>query len=440
MNRFFRTAYSTTLVYLCLAFFGVLVTGAVLPITAFFCLYLGLLLFMVPGMQPGPDEKGRLLSGIGVLTAMSGFLPIALGHCPAVHWLIHLSGIAAAAVFLSVLRHRTTHKSFLMAFCAAGVSVFCLIGLVSLVLLTDIFKGGEASARHETVSLAVNSAVPYVLVLLATGVLHLRGLRAQPGRMIDERLFNRRQLRDTLIFAILAALFFAFDPIALLGKALSFLFDHALKPAVRFLAGLLGSLLPSMSPGTQPVTAPHSAGDAAEPEPVLIAEPAEVLTEPIPMETTEPAPAAAWIVTAVIALILLLLLAWVILRLVKNPPKPGRDRRSGYPNETYERLPGKKRSRRKGKPDKKAGDPRERMRYLYGDFLRCLQKRKVRFDQTSTCGEIRHGAEQQSAADPSTLSDLTALYEQARYRMQEMPAEADARAMKDLLDRIKRRP
>ena len=91
MNHFFRTAYSTTLVYLCLTLFGVLSTGLSMPFLAFSCLYFGLLLFLLPDMSQRLTGKGRLFHLTGAMTAMLGFLPIALWRCPMIHWLIHLS-------------------------------------------------------------------------------------------------------------------------------------------------------------------------------------------------------------------------------------------------------------------------------------------------------------------------------------------------------------
>ena len=441
MNRFFRTAYATTAAYLCLALAGVLITGAALPFPAFSCLYFGLLLFLLPGISQRMTGKEKLFQGLGVLTAALGFLPIALWRCPTVHWLVHLLGIAAAAVFLSVLRHRTTHKVFLAKFGFASALLFLLVGLVYLILRTDIVQGGEASARYEAASLAVNGAVPYAVVLLASGVLLLRGLRAQPGRMVDEQAFNRRQLRDTLIFAALVTVVFAIDPFAYLGKALSFLHQEALRPFLRFLAQLFASLLPSMSFDRQPAKGPALAGEGVNSGAVPPSGPAGMETEyNRAIKEIDPAVTVDHLLLAVLALVFLFVLLWLIRKLAKNLRSRSRDRGNGYPRETYEALPAKEGKRRKEKPKKRNGDPRELMRYLYGEFLRFLRKRQVEFDKTNTCGEIRRGAEKQSAADPSMLSDLTALYEQARYRMEETPAEADAHAMKDLLDRIKKRP
>ena len=443
MNRFFRTAYAATLVYLCLAFSVALITGIGMPFPAFSCLYFGLMLFLMPGISYSPAGQRPLFYLIGAVTAFSGFLPIAIARCPLVHWLIHLAGIGAAAAFLLTLRHRTTHALFLKRFRLISVLIFILIGAVCVTLRMDIFRAGEASERYAAVSLAANGAVPYAIVLLTTGVLLLRGLRAQPGRMIDERIFNRRQLRDTFVFAVLVTLVFAADPFVYLEEALSFLREEAIRPFLRSLARLLALLLPSLSSGKLPEKQSVSSGEGTGLRPVPKSEFVEVQEGIAYRESDPPLSVDRDIMTAAMALIVLFILAVLALlirKLIKKPRKRGRDRGSGYPRETYEDLPSKEGKGREGRPKKRNGDPRERIRYLYGEFLRCLRARRVRFGETNTCGEIRQAAKPRSAAARSALSELTALYEAARYRMREAPSTADADEMRDLLDRIKKGP
>ena len=221
MNRFFRTAYSTTLVYLCLTFFVVLFTRIRMPFPAFSCIYFGLLISLLPVVSRRLAGKDRLFYVIGALAAVLGFLPLKLWNCPTAHWVIHLLGIAAAAVFLSVLRYRTTHSDFMAKYSFTAVMLLVLIALVYLSMVTSVYRDGKAAERSEALNLAMNNIVPYAIVLLVTGVLLLRGLRAQEG-IVDEHAFNRRQLRDTLIFAVLVTLVFVADPFLYLKKAATF--------------------------------------------------------------------------------------------------------------------------------------------------------------------------------------------------------------------------
>ena len=119
-----------------------------------------------------------------------------------------------------------------------------LIGFGCLFTMTDIYQDGQASARSETLRQAISGTVPYAIILLTSGTLLLRGLRAQLG-IAEEQAFNRRQLRDVLIFAVLVTLVFAVDPFVYLKKALSFLLDEVLRPSVRALRQLLASSDPA---------------------------------------------------------------------------------------------------------------------------------------------------------------------------------------------------
>ena len=438
MNRFFRTAYSTTLVYLCLALFGVLITGVKMPFPAFSCLYFGLLLCLLPGVSHRLIGKERLFYVIGALTAVLGFLPVALGHCPMIHWIIHCLGIVAAAVFLSTLRHRTTHGVFLAKYEFTVVLLLILIGFIGLAMLTGVYQDGEAAARSRALSLAINCIVPYAIVLLASGVLLLRGLRAQPG-MAGEQAFNRRQLRDTLIFAILVTLVFAVDPFIYLQKAVYFLLNDVLRPSARYLVQFLTVLLRSVSHQEQPAAETLPPEETADPTPMPVVEPGETEPEQYFIEGNDLDLTIAYVLIAVAMLTLLFLLALQIRKLIRNLQARSRNRVSGYPNETYEMLPQKKETGEEGKPKRRSSDPRERIRYLYGEYLRYLNRLRVRFGRTNTCGEIQHHAENHTVADPATLSGLTTMYEKARYRLKEMPTEADTYIMKDLLDRIKKK-
>ena len=166
-------------------------------------------------------------------------------------------------------------------------------------------------------------------------------------------------------------------------------------------------------------------------------EPAEEADEQYDLGGNDLTLAIAYIFIAAAAIVLLFLLARLIRKLVLELQRRGHDRGSGYPSETREALPPEEETGRKGRPGRRSGDPRERIRYLYGAFLRILGKRRVRTDRTDTCGEIRRRAENCSVADPETLSELTQIYERARYRLEEAPGEADAHTMKELLDRVR---
>ena len=436
MNRFFRTAYAATLVYLCLSMFGVLITRVKMPFLSFSFLYFALLVSLLPGISQRLRGKETLFYFLGAVTALSGFLPLALCRCPTVHWLIHAVALAAAALFVSILRHRTTHAIFMAKYEFSVVLVLILIGLVCLAMLTGVYRDDVASTRAEALSLAMSGLVPYATVLLASGVLLLRGLRAQPG--IDERAFNRRQLRDTLIFAALVTLIFSVDPFLYLRRAVFFLLNDVLRPSARYLVQLLAAVLKSESVHERQPEAtlpPEELGDA---KPMPTAAPVEAEPTEYFFDNHDFTLAVAYVLIAIAMLGLLLLLALQLRKLIRNLRSRSQGFGNGYPNETCEALSPKAGAGRAGKPKRRSGDPRERIRYLYGDYLRYLNRLRVRFGETNTCGEIRERAEERLIAEPEKLSALTALYEKARYRLKDAPSEADASAMKELLEQIKR--
>lgn len=438
MNRFFRTAYSSTLVYLGLTLFTVLFTGVRMPFPAFSCLYFGLLLALLPAASRKLAGKEGLFYGLGALTALLGFLPLVLWHCPLTHFAVHLLGIAAAAAFVPLLRHRTTHADFMAKYQFSAIMLLILIGFIALATVTGIYADGKSS-RPEALKFAVNNIIPLAIVLLVTGVLLLRGLRAAEG-IVDEQAFNRRQLRDTLIFAVVVTVVFAVDPFVYLQQAVYFLINDVLKPAGRALMALLAAIVrllhvdrPEWERETQPTE------ETSEPGGIPNVESTETAPEHYDIEGSDLTRTVAYIFIGIMALLLLWILVRQIRKLIRKLRERSRKYGSGYPNEVREMLPQEERAQREKKPKRRSADPRERMRWMYGEFLQYLKKLRIRFDGSDTCGEIQSRAEKNAAADPSVLSDLTELYEQARYQMEEAPDEEDAREMKDLLDKIRKR-
>lgn len=439
MNRFFRTAFSVTLICLCLTLFTVLLSGVGMPFPAFSCLYFGLLTALLPGAVRKLSGREVLFYLLGTVTALLGFIPLMLKHCPASHFAIHLAGIAAAAAFIPLLRHRTTHDRFLAKYQFTAVSLLLMFGLICLVMLTDIRTDGEA-ARTEMLKLAVNNAVPYAIVLLVTGVLLLRGLRASVGT-VNEQAFNRRQLRDTLIFAAVVTLVFAADPFAYLKQAAFFLFNDVLQPAARFIAAGISALLRLLSVRRpEEIRETQATEEAPELRPVSPSGNGGAVpgTEHYDIESEDLARVISYVFFAAAAAVLLWLLARQILKLTRDLRKRAFKWGSGYPREVREMIP-QEEGPREDRPKKRSADPRERMRYLYGDFLRYLKKLRVRFTKADTADEIRISAEGSSVADPAELSEFTELYEEARYQLEEMPSEEDARRMKNLFDKIKKK-
>ena len=438
MNRFFRTAYATALVYLCLTLFAVLVTKINMPFLAFSCLYFGLMLCLLPAASSWWSGKRPLFAGIGIGMAVLGFLPLFLLHCPLIHWLIHLLGIVSAAAFLVLLRHRTTHSDYLAKYQFIAVLLLILMGFVFLSLLAGIYQNDTPSTQSKILELVIRNIVPYAIVVLVSGVLLLRGLRAQEG-VVDERAFNRRQLRDTLIFAVLVTLIFSVDPFVNLKRFALFLFTDVLRPSALFLVQLLDSLLRLISRKKPEMTEPLPTPEATSvPGEVPTTELSETSPEHYHIDDGDLSLTLAYIFLVAAAVILLLILVRQTCKLIRRLKKHNQDRGNGYPNETRESLPREDGANGKRRRRRRSENTRERMRYLYGELLRYLRKHRVRYNKEDTCGEIQRSVNKYMIVDSTTVSDFTELYEQARYRLKESPTEADAHRMKTLLDRIKR--
>ena len=437
MNRFLRTAYASTLAYLCLALLPALITGVAMPFAAFSCLYFGLLLTLLPAASKKLAGKEPLFTLLGAVVALFGFALLAILHCPLLHYFVHLAGILFAVAFLFLLRHRTTHADFKAKYQFIAVLVLIVIGFIYLSLLAGVDRNGDVPVQSENVRLAVNGIVPFAITLLMTGVLLLRGLRAQAG-VVDERAFNLRQLRDTLIYAALVTVVFLIDPFVYLKKAVGFLLNDVLRPVASFLARLLSEFLYLIS-CTRPEagTPMPTPVPTADPNQLPVTKPVEVTPEHYYLEGDKLTLTLSYIFVAITALILLAILAFQIRKLIKRLRGGSKNRGRGYPHETREALSPETAEVGARRPRKRSEDPRERIRYLYAEFLRFLSKAPIRIRRTDTCGEIERRAEKGLNTDPSNLSDLTELYEKARYRQNDAPTADEAARMKTLLARIR---
>jgi|GEM_PF-2569908 len=439
MNRFLRTAYATTFVYLFLSLFAALMTGVGMPFSAPLCLYFGLLLILLPGAMPALRDKGTLLRLLGVLLALLGFLPLWLRGCSAAHGVAHGLGILAAGAFVPILRHRTTHSDFAAKFRFSILLLLVLIAYMYLSLLVGITEEAIVPIARGHVSQALDHLVPIFILLLMTGVLLLRGLRGLQGTL-DERAFNRRQLRDLLLYASLVGVAFVFDPLPRLFRGLSWLLGRGGRWLV-WAFGRLLDLLANKEPKFDPPK-PEATPDPAEDYPPP---PVETVTEQEPAhykldeagETTL-YKTILYIFLAAAAAVLLAILILEVRKLIRRIRDRGGAAGRGYPNEIRESLDGEDPAKRGRRPKRRSPLPRLRIRYLYGAFLRFLRRVPLRIEPCDTCGRINERAGRVMHLDRGDLSEFREIYEQARYCEGRAPSEQDAARMKKLFDRLKR--
>ena len=434
MNRFFRTAYSTTLTYLYLTLLTVSITGIGMPFLSFSCLFFGLLVFLLPSVVRKLQGREVLCGILGALIALAGFL--FLLRRPVIHIAAHGIGIAAAALYLVVLRFNTKHSDFEAKFRFSVIATACVVFIFVIAGMTDT---DFFILEKEDVLQALYSIVPLAIVLLAAGVLLLRGLRSQQG-IVDEASFNRRQLRDTVVFAAIVSAVFAANPFVYLNKAVNYIIDNVIQPLSKLIGKGFSALLdllvnrnpPPPGGGAEVETTMLSGDITPAPElPEITLDPAEVQRNSDDLYRT-----LVTIFFIAAAIVVLIILIRELVKLIKKLKLGGDGAGFGYPNEVREKLDPEE-GRKKDKPARLTRDPRLRMRNLYRDYLHYLRSMKINKQPTDTCSEINRRAEYTLRRKQAETEEFTELYETARYCRESEPNRRDADRMKRLLGEIR---
>ena len=439
MNRVLRTEYSSSFAYLFLALIPALATGVGMPLPAFLCLYFGLLLFLLPCAVPKLSGREALFAFLGVLAELLGFLPIRLYGCPLIHYIAHALGVIAAGVFVGVMKHRTTHDDFSAKFRFSVVFILVFVGVMYLSLLIGITEEFVVPISRANIKTAVEHAIPIAILLLVTGVLLLRGLRGLDGT-VNERDFNRRQLRDVLVFAAGVSTVLLINP--LLYRGLVWVMNNVVVAGANRLAWAFNKLLEFIA----------SKGPKLNEQPVVIAteNASEYVPPPQSGMMTEQEPESymiddagekvlykslLYIFLAIAAAVLLVILIIELVKLIKKLRRRGGGRGRGYPNEIREALDDD--APKKADKPKKRGEPRIRIRYYYREFMRYMRRIPITIRPSDTCGDINESAEASLRVNEEELSEFRDIYEQARYSAESVPTEQDAARMKTLYERLR---
>ena len=443
MNRLLRTEYTVSYVYLPLTLIAVIATGVDMPLLSYLCLLSGVLLALLPAVFQRFENRKTVFAALGVFAALLGFLPILLHACPIIQYIAYGLGIAAGVVFCIVRRSPTSRAWFLRMFRISLGMMGSAIVVLLIVVIPLLHDNGVVPFGWERIRLAMDNIIPVLILLLSTGVLLLRQLRSEQGG-IDPHIIKQRQMRDLSVFGSLVGVVFVLDLFVHLRSVVSQLYDKVLYPMLTWLAGLLTDLFkrsdkmadffPSYD---QPYELPDASLYQTAPDPKPASESSVVASfDPMPDRNV-----VYKILLGTFIAVSIVVFGMLIISGVRRFLERFRGRKDvpGYPNETVEQITEEEPEPHEEPPKKHSDDPRERMRYQYGEFLRCLRKTTVTVDRTNTCGEIRRSAEQSLRAEPSDLSDFTELYEKARYRKEERPTDADATRMKNLLEKIKNR-
>ena len=434
MNRFFRTAFSTALVHYFVTFACVTVSGVGSSFPSFACVYFGLLVMLLPGIVKKLEGKRPLFAVLGSLVMLAGAvfvirMPIQL--------IGHAVTSCSAGLFLLILRHNTTHPSFAARF---RFSIAAVIGVTALVLVAGLMEHNIFRLDPENIKLALYAVIPVAIVLLANGILLLRGLRAQQG-IVDERAFNRRQLRDTLIFGGIVTAVFAVDPVRYIKLLLDLLYDKVVGPLSRLISRLLSALFdalvnrcppnPSHAPYTEPPVVqadvtPVPDGFSATPAPQTPIRSSDAFYNTL-----------VTIFCIVAGALVLAFLIFELVKLIKLLRNRFRDQGSGYPNEEKSYLPPEDEGGKKERIGRFTRDPRLRMRRTYRDFLDHLRSSKIVLKPSDTCSDVNLRAKKTLRGSQDETEEFTELYRTARYRMRREPTQADADRMRELYRRIR---
>lgn len=441
MNRLLRTAYWTCFVYILLAFLSSLAAGARLPFAAFLCLFFGLILSLLPHAAPKLSGKEVLFAPLGLLVSLLGFLLMPLYGCALIHYIAYTVGLLSAALFIVRLRHRTTHALFSAKFRFSVVAILALMAVMYLFLIFGSAEDFIIPIKKESVSRAVDGLVPIAIILLITGVLLLRGLRGLEST-VNERDFNRRQLRDLLIYASLVGAVFMVYPY--LYKGFVWLLNDAVYPFFRMIGWAFNKFLeliarkgPISSEAHEPA-ATLAPTESAPPYPYEVLQHQDI-SEYMLDETGEDNMyrILLYIFLGIAAAVLLVIVAREAVKLIRSLRERALNPGRGYPNEIRESLDKDANTKNADRP-RKHGEPRIRIRYYYREFLRCLGRIYVPIEPSDTCGRINERAQTALTAGDDELNEFRGLYERARYCHKSAPDERDAERMKTLYESLKK--
>lgn len=379
MTRFFRTVYAASLASLLLTLVSTAAAGEHMPFSAFTCLLFGLLIALLPNVLQKWEDRGTLFLLLGAATAVFGFLPILLLRGPVFQYISYTLSVSSAAIFFVTFRHNTTYNNFKARFSFITVVVFCV--LTYFILSTSWLVPSKDSVNSkpimdsERVTLALNDIIPYAIVHLAAGILCLRGLRAQHGNA-DEKRFQRRQLRDALIFITVVSTVFIAAPY--LKTIWNYLLHNVFAPFLRTIAMMIEDVVArAAEPGEMPtgsVPVPMEAPATAAPETAPLGTPSPVSgtmsADRVPPAAMKPDVVLRATLTFFIFAIIITIAAFILVKVLRRLRKNERS----YPNESCEALPKTEEPKKETRSAKHSADPRKRMRYLYADFLRHLRR------------------------------------------------------------------
>ncbi len=430
MNRFLRVSFIVGILFVVISVFAGSFTGAMYPLGCYMMLWLGTLVFMLGVIIPKLQKHEEMLRIAGIILSLIGFVFLIILRRPKAFYIIQSVFVLLSFILPSTLKYNTTHRDFAPKF------KFTMIVIALLFCVMGIFTGGTEDSFLDTdytVAAMINS-IPVIIISVVMGILLLRGLRAVTG-MVDETEFNKKQLRDTLIFFAGCIIVFISGLLNALKWFLELIAEHVINPLFIWVSKMLyqiEQLLKNKNPSFN--LKPLSPSESQNGMDITPAPNYETVTN-APGKVEQNSNDLARFLLAVLALAIVSVIIYLIIRKLF---KRGRRAVSyGYPNEVCEMVdePEKKKQRPLSRYN---GSPRLKIRFYYAEFLRYVHRRGGKLRRADTCAEVEITASLLDQHLREEVGELTDEYRQARYDLSDEPTNEAAKRAKQLLNSIKK--
>lgn len=430
MNRFLRVSFIVGMAYTLAGLFVGSITGVMYPFGCYAMMWLGTLVFMLGTIVPKLNRYDALFKPLGGVIEALGFIFIIINKCAPIYYVFHAVMLVGSVLLAVFLKYNTIHRDFAAKFkfsVIAMLLIFCLMGLLT---------GGSENVFFNmdfTVAAMINS-IPSFIISIVMGILLLRGLRASVG-IVDETEFNKRQLRDTVMFFGGCVLVIVTGLPRLIVRLAELISSTLINPLLlqfeklmyNFVELLVNKNPPNVS-GNQNIVQPTPNGVDITPMPT------PGLTQSVTAEHVEDK--SDEMVKILLILFAIILGAIILYVVISKLFKRGKRVVSfGYPYEESETIEDDAKMREKP-VSRHSRLPRQKIRYYYYSFLKHIHRKGGEFRRSDTCEQVSDIAEGLVKGRTQELKEFSGVYRKARYNFSEEPTSEDAKRAKQLLDSL----
>lgn len=430
MNRFLRISFIIGMAYTLISLFTGSITGVMYPLGCYAMIWLGTLIFMLGEVIPKLKKYDVLLKCLGVIIEAAGFIFIIINKCIPAYYGVHAVMLIGSVLLAILLKYNTIYRDFAAKF------KFSVLALILLFCLMGLMTGGSENVFFNmdfTVASMINSIPPFIISIVM-GILLLRGLRASVG-IVDETEFNKRQLRDTVMFFGGCMLVIVTGLPALLARLAELVAKTIINPALLWLQKLMYNFV-ELLVNKNPPYLPNNQG-------VVESTPNTVDITPMPtLGLTQPNTAAPVedksneMIKILLILFAIILGAVILCIVISKLFKRGKRAVSfGYPYEESETIEDDGEGREKP-ISRHSRLPRQKIRYYYYSFLKHIHRKGGRLRRSDTCEQVADIAEELVNGHTQELREFSSVYRKARYNFNEETTSEDVKRAKQLLDSL----